>query len=238
MSKKLFNMFSKDSFEDDEEIPMIEKKDPNIIDKGLMDYIIDEFPEVAGEIMTSLINLRNTIEKSIDHIEDRSCKTIKNSRDFERGGKYRDTSIKLYERSKEITEFIQWMEEEDKEFRKDLESKNQVEEQAKDETEKIEDEEEKEKEIACIVDDFTAKQPISFKLEKHRVNVESWDDMIVKTADILTKFYKHNKNPTIKTMNIIKPIAKKSKQNDLRDTIIDMLQEYNINLNKYKVQIK
>lgn len=241
MNKKLFSMFSNDSFED-EEIPKIEKKDPNIIDKGLMDYVIDEFPEVAGEIMKALVNLRNTIEKSIDHIEDKSCETIKASRDFERGGKYRDTSIKLHERSKEITEFVEWMVEEDKGFKKNLDLKSEIELQVNDEelNEELneEDEESAIEEVACIVDDFTAKQPISFKLEKHRVNVEGWDDMIVKTADVLTRFYKHNRNPTIKTVNNVRPIVKKSKQNDLRDTIIDMLQEYNVSLNMYEVQIK
>lgn len=241
MSKKLFNMFSNDSTEK-EDIPKIEKKDPNIIDKGLMDYVIDEFPEVAGEIMRALVNLRDTIEKSIDHIEDRSCETIKASRDFERGGKYRETSIKLHERSKEITEFIEWMIEEDKDIKKNIEIKDQseskMEEQEEKEFENLQLEEDKKEEVACIIDDFTAKQPISFKLDVHKVNVESWDDMIVKTADILTKHYKHNKNPTIKTVNTVKPIVKKSKQNDLRDTIIDMLQEYNISLNKYEVQIK
>lgn len=239
MNKKLFSMFSNDSLEN-EEIPKIEKKDPNIIDKGLMDYVIDEFPEVAGEIMKALVNLRDTIERSIDHIEDRSCETIKTSRNFELGGKYRDTSIKLHERSREIAEFVEWMEDEDEGFKKSLEAKSEVEEQVDEEAEIVKGEEEysKEKEVACIVDDFTAKKPIAFKLEKHNVNVESWDDMIVKTADVLTKFYKHNKNPTIKTTNSIKPIVKKSKQNDLRDTIIDMLQEYNISLNKYEVQLK
>lgn len=238
MSNKFFKMFSNDSSLD-EDIPMIEKKDPNIIDKGLMDYIIDEFPEVAGEIMDALVNLRDTIERSIDHIEDKACETIKASRDFERGGKYRETSIKLHERSREITEFVEWMEEEDKDIKKNIELKKQSEEKVQDEIKGINDEEDDaEKEVACIVEDFTAKQPISFKLEKHNINVESWDDMIVKTADILTRYYKHNRNSTIKTINSIKPITKKSKQNDLRDTIIDMLLEYNINLNKYEVQIK
>lgn len=149
MNKKLFNRFSNDSLKD-EETPKIEKKDLNVIDKGLMDYVIDEFPEVSGEIMKALINLRDTIEKSIDHIEDRAHETIKASRDFELGGRYRDTSIKLYERIMEITGFIEWMEEKDKDNNSDLEVKNEVEEQV----EKVEGEEDKETDVVSSVDDF------------------------------------------------------------------------------------
>lgn len=146
MNKKLFNRFSNDLLKG-EETPKIEKKDLNVIDKELMEYVIDEFPEVSGEIMKALINLRDTIEKSIDHIEDRAYETIKASRDFELGGRYRDTSIKLYERIMEITEFIEWMEAKDKVNNSELEVKNEVEEQV----EKVEDEE---KDAVSSIDDF------------------------------------------------------------------------------------
>lgn len=144
MNKKLFNRFSNDSLKD-KEIPKIEKKDSNVIDKEIMDYIINEFPEVSGEIMKALINLTNTLEKSIDHIEDRAYETIKVSRDFELGGRYRDTSIKLYERIIEITEFIEWMEEKDKDNNSGLEVNNELEEEA---------DKEKEIEIVSSVDEF------------------------------------------------------------------------------------
>lgn len=144
MNKKLFNRFSNDSLKD-KEIPKIEKKDSNVIDKEIMDYIINEFPEVSGEIMKALINLTNTLEKSIDHIEDRAYETIKVSRDFELGGRYRDTSIKLYERIIEITEFIEWMEEKDKDNNSGLEVNNELEE---------EEDKEKEIEIVSSVDEF------------------------------------------------------------------------------------
>ncbi len=149
MNKKLFNRFSNDLLKD-EETPKIEKKDLNVIDKELMNYIIDEFPEVSGEIMKALINLRDTIEESIDHIEDRAYETIKASRDFKLGGRYRDTSIKLYDRIKEITEFIEWMEEKDKDNNSELELKSEVEEQV----EQLEDEEDKEKEVVSSEEDF------------------------------------------------------------------------------------
>jgi hypothetical protein len=59
----------------------------------------------------------------------------------------------------------------------------------------------------------------------------------VKTAEVLTRQYRENKNSN----NIIKkiiPIEKKSAQNSFRDTVIEMLTEYKISLNDFKIIIK
>jgi len=66
------------------------------------------------------------------------------------------------------------------------------------------------------------------------VRVEDWDDLLVKTAEILTKQYKENKN-SIKKLEHFNVIDKKSTQNSFRDTVIEMLNEYKISLNQFKV---
>ena len=67
--------------------------------------------------------------------------------------------------------------------------------------------------------------------------VEDWDDLLVKTAEVLTKQYRENKNSN-KIIKEIKPIEKKSIQNSFRDTVIEMLIEYKISLDDFKIIIK
>ncbi|NSA00423.1 hypothetical protein FHU26_000857 [Clostridium beijerinckii] len=74
-------------------------------------------------------------------------------------------------------------------------------------------------------------------MDDNIIDVEDWDDLLVKTAEVLTKQYKKNKNIN-KTMKSIKPVEKKSPQNSFRDTVIDMLTEYKINFDEFKVIVK
>ena len=67
--------------------------------------------------------------------------------------------------------------------------------------------------------------------------VEDWNDLLVKTAEVLTKQYKENKNSN-KDIKEIKLIGKKSTQNSFRDTVIEMLTEYKISLDDFKIIIK
>ena len=73
-----------------------------------------------------------------------------------------------------------------------------------------------------IYKDFSLKEPKAFKLDDNVVMVEDWDDLLVKTAEVLTKQYRKNKNSN-KIIKEIKPIEKKSTQNSFRDTVIEML---------------
>ena len=83
-----------------------------------------------------------------------------------------------------------------------------------------------------IYKDFSLKEPKAFKLDKNVVMVEDWDDLLVKTAEVLTKQYKENKNSN-KVIKEIKSIQKKSTQNSFRDTVIEMLIEYKISLDDF-----
>ena len=44
-----------------------------------------------------------------------------------------------------------------------------------------------------IYKDFSLKEPKAFKLDDNVVIVEDWDDLLVKTAEVLTKQYRKNK---------------------------------------------
>lgn len=245
---KRFGRFSSESVAEKVEIKVEEtQNNKEILDADLIQYIITEFPDVAEDIRDSLISLRNTLEKSIDFIEDKSSDIIKESRDFQLSGKYRDTNIKLHNISKNITDYSLWMNNElgtienvDTTLNQCANSEDAIEEKGEVETntEELINEEDKE-ELTYIYDDFTAKNPKAFKLDNHNITVEGWDDMIVKTADILTKHYKQNKNCRILSGSANpKPVHKKSKQNELRDTIIEMLQEYKVNLKNYEVEVR
>ena len=59
----------------------------------------------------------------------------------------------------------------------------------------------------------------------------------MKTASILTKNYKDNKESEMIFPQHTTIALKKSHENELRDTIIEMLSEYKISLNDYKILV-
>ena len=88
-----------------------------------------------------------------------------------------------------------------------------------------------------ICSDFTDKNPLYFKLDNSKVKVDDWNDMVIKTADILIKNYKDSKNLLYSNITVPNLNTKKSPQNDFRDTIIEMLLEYKIDLSRYFISI-
>ena len=59
-----------------------EKKQENILDLEVIKFVINEFPQVGQDIKDALENLIDTLDKSIDIIEDKSTEVIKESRDY------------------------------------------------------------------------------------------------------------------------------------------------------------
>ena len=231
-------LFSK-NVEEKEVVTSEEMKETGILDLEVIKYVINEFPEIANDIKDSLENLTNTIEKSINIIEDKSNEVIKADRDYELGGKYRDTSKKLYEISKSISEYIKWM---NSNLKKDdiqevVEKKND---------QSFLDEEAKDIDIdfdeiikKFIYEDFTGSYPIKITLDSYEQEVDGWDDLIVKTADMLNKKFKYDKRLKYNSANEnVEVSSRKSKQNDSRNIVIEMLKEHNINLNNFKVFVK
>lgn len=207
-----------------------EVNDPQIIDTKLIEYIIKEFPDTSKEISESLINLQITLEKSIDFIEDRSSEVIRTNRDFELSSKYRETSIRLYKISTSLKDYVKWM---------DITNKKSTEkENVTTIVQPVVTSDEDFKLYLPIYNDFTSLTPSKFLLYSLTYEVENWDDLIMKTAATLTANYKSNRNSNI-TLTKHKSIAsKKSHENELRDTIIEMLDEYKINLEDFKILTK
>lgn len=197
-----------------------------------IEYIIDNFPSMSDEIRNSLNNLSSTLEKTIDYIEDRSSEIIKDNRDFKLSQSYRDTSIAVYDVVKNLKDYTGWMKDR---YDKNIENKNNPEEINKkiDEgfIEKIESMENNKKNI---YEDMSFIEPKGFDIKGECVKTDSWDDLLVKTAEILNKEYKEYKKSTI-LLEKFEIEGKKSSQNSFRDTVIDMLNEYKIPLNEYKI---
>ena len=93
----------------EEETNRVYKKRTGIIDRTIIQYIIDNFPEMSVNIRQALTNLVDTLENTIDFIEDKSSSAIKNERDFELAESYRDKSKSIYEVVQNIDEYIDWM---------------------------------------------------------------------------------------------------------------------------------
>lgn len=222
------------------------KKNLSLFDTDTIQYVIENFPSMSIEIQGGLNNLANILENTIDHIEDKSSEIIKKNRDFKLSEAHRDTSIAIYEIVQNIGEYVKWMQDE----YENNEKKNQIKiesskekikdeidkKQVKNETDNLSKQINGEEEIE-IYKDFSLKEPKAFKLNENLIIVDNWDDLLVKTAEVLTKQYRKNKDSNIIVKNI-KPVEKKSTQNSFRDTVIDMLTEYKINLDEFKIIIK
>ena len=243
---KMFGRASNKIEENEKVTPEDEKRQENILDLDVIKFVINEFPEIGENIKESLQNLINTLDESINIIEDKSTEVIKVNRDYKLSGKYRETSAKLYEINSNFNNYINWMMKnlkKDHQDNKEIEDVNEVNEVLNnDEEAKDLDIDGNEENILIeklIYQDFTSYDPYKLKIEGHEEVVDGWDDMIVKTADILTKKFKCDKNLKYNNLNKdVKIVNKKSKQNDSRDIVIEMLEEHNINLNSFMVYIK
>ncbi|MBM6862062.1 hypothetical protein H9X78_16725, partial [Clostridium saudiense] len=102
---KLFGRDSNNIIENEKLAPEEIEKKKDILDLEVIKFVINEFPQLGENIKESLNNLINTLDKSIDIIEDKSTEVIKESRDYKLGGKYRETSEKLYEMNRGINEY-------------------------------------------------------------------------------------------------------------------------------------
>ena len=211
-------------------------------------YIIENFPSMSVEIQKSLLDVSTILENTIDHIEDKSSKLIKDSRNFELSQQYRDTCISIYKVVENIKDYVQWMNdegsknietnEETSESKEEKEIMNEDEVKSKDISKNVSDDEVNTVNIELeIYKDFSGKDPKGFEIDNDIILVDDWDDLLVKTAEILTKQYKQNRYSDI-IVKPVKVIEKKSQQNEFRDTVIEMLNEYKINLRDFKVIIK
>lgn len=222
------------------------KKNLSLFDGNTIQYVIENFPSMSIEIQNGLNNLSDILENTIDYIEDKSSEIIKKDRDFKLSKAYRDTSIAIYEVAQNINEYVKWMQDEYEKNISENENKNNSTNVKKENKAKDKHlEKENQESISPIVDgeeieiykDLSLKEPNGFKLKDAVVKVEDWDDLLVKTAEVLTKQYRKNKYSNIEVKEI-KPIEKKSTQNSFRDTVIEMLNEYKISLNEFKIIIK
>lgn len=224
-------------------------KDTNTNNKSLslfkentIRYIIDDFPDMSEDIQKGLLDISSILENTIDHIEDKSSKLIKDSRNFKQSQEYRDTCIAIYKVVENIGDYVQWMQDEGNKKNNEINKKETCNNEKKEDndlnTKEIIDSEVNTVNVELeIYKDFSGKEPKGFELDNKIIMVEDWDDLIVKTAEMLTKYYKNNKNSDIE-VKPAKIIEKKSHQNEFRDTAIEMLNEYKIDLRDFKIIVK
>lgn len=221
------------------------KYDYPILDKDIIEFVTENFPKASNVISKSLMNLKNALEDSIDIIEDTSSKIIKDERNFNLSARYRDTSVSLYKISNNIENYINWIDSLNKNIsdvksEEDISSENCSHNLSKDIFNDLNDNtnclnSENSKNTFNIFSDFTDKIPKAFTIDSLEVMVDDWNDLVIKTADSLIKIYRSSKKLSNTEITIPKLCYKKSFENELRDTIIEMLIEYNIEPSRYKV---
>lgn len=218
------------------------KKVLSLFKADTIEYIIKNFSTMSDEIQKGLLDLSVILENTIDHIEDKSSKLIKDNRDFKLSQEYRDTCISVYDVVENIKEYVQWMKDKGNE---NIEKKEDI---KSGDLQPVTENEINSKEISEtdvntvnieleVYKDFSGKDPKGFEIDNNIIIVEDWDDLLVKTAEILTKQYKQNRHSTV-AIKPVKVVDKKSPQNEFRDTVIEMLNEYKINLRDFKIIVK
>ncbi len=225
---------------EDENYEIKQIKDTTIMDRDITKYVIDNFPEICMDIKDSLADLSETLENTIDYIEDKSSVVIKTERNFKLSQSHRNKSIEIYEVVKKINDYIEWM---DGEYnKKDGEPSKK---KAKDEvnknkniTKETESDSKGREGAIPIYEDFTSKEPLAFRLENYYLKVNDWEELAVKAAEVLTKNYKGAKKRFSNRNKDIKVINKNSKENELRDSVIDILNIYEVPLDMFFVYVK
>ncbi|OFS23933.1 hypothetical protein [Clostridium sp. HMSC19A10] len=206
-------------------------------------YVIENFPSMSEEIQRGLLEVSVILENTIDHIEDKSSKLIKDSRNFNLSQEYRDTCISIYEVVENIKGYVKWMKDEgnkEMEIKEDNINENEKEITSQDDIKLKEISENEVNTVNVeleIYKDFSGREPKGFEIDNDIILVDDWDDLLVKTAEILTKQYKQNRNSDI-LIKPVKVVEKKSPQNEFRDTVIEMLSEYKINLRDFKIIVR
>ena len=206
-------------------------------------YVIENFPSMSEEIQRGLLEVSVILENTIDHIEDKSSKLIKDSRNFNLSQEYRDTCISIYEVVENIKGYVKWMKDEgnkEMEIKEDNINENEEEITSQDDIKLKEISENEVNTVNVeleIYKDFSGREPKGFEIDNDIILVDDWDDLLVKTAEILTKQYKQNRNSDI-LIKPVKVVEKKSPQNEFRDTVIEMLSEYKISLRDFKIIVR
>lgn len=206
-------------------------------------YVIENFPSMSEEIQRGLLEVSVILENTIDHIEDKSSKLIKDSRNFNLSQEYRDTCISIYEVVENIKGYVKWMKDEENkenEIKEDNIKENEEEITSQDDIKLKEISENEVNTVNVeleIYKDFSGREPKGFEIDNDIILVDDWDDLLVKTAEILTKQYKQNRSSDI-LIKPVKVVEKKSPQNEFRDTVIEMLSEYKINLRDFKIIVR
>lgn len=206
-------------------------------------YVIENFPSMSEEIQRGLLEVSVILENTIDHIEDKSSKLIKDSRNFNLSQEYRDTCISIYEVVENIKGYVKWMKDEgnkENEIKEDNIKENEEEITSQDDIKLKEISENEVNTVNVeleIYKDFSGREPKGFEIDNDIILVDDWDDLLVKTAEILTKQYKQNRNSDI-LIKPVKVVEKKSPQNEFRDTVIEMLSEYKISLRDFKIIVR
>lgn len=206
-------------------------------------YVIENFPSMSEEIQRGLLEVSVILENTIDHIEDKSSKLIKDSRNFNLSQEYRDTCISIYEVVENIKGYVKWMKDEgnkETEIKEDNIKENEEEITSQDDIKLKEISENEVNTVNVeleIYKDFSGREPKGFEIDNDIILVDDWDDLLVKTAEILTKQYKQNRNSDI-LIKPVKVVEKKSPQNEFRDTVIEMLSEYKISLRDFKIIVR
>ena len=223
-----------------------QRRNLSLFEGDTVKYLIENFPTMSIEIQNGLNNLADILEDTINYIEDRSSEIIKKNREFTTSQEHRDTAIAIYDVVQNINNYVSWMQDEyESNMRKEAPTEvskaasitNEIKEESVNTAKETSPSQATTEEQIEIYKDFSLKDPKGFTLHNHNVLVEDWDDLLVKTAAILTKQYRSNKNSN-KIVKNIRPLEKKSPQNSFRDTVIEMLTEYKINLDEFKIIIK
>lgn len=232
--------------------------DEELLDSDLFEFINVNFPKCANDLKEGIELLENIIQSSIDTIEEKSGDIIKKERDFKKADEYREKENKLNKIAMKLQDIMDMLsiEADDGDI---ITSEEKEEKEIPNYNDYIVDSNIQH----TLYEDLTHKRPVAFELNKHRYDVRDWKDMLLQTCNVVTKINKDiiMKFPNNEKMNgkkvvyfaydehdIVRSpkkieninlfVSTNHSANSIRNIIINILREYKISTNEFKIYLR
>jgi uncharacterized protein YeeX (DUF496 family) len=227
---------------------------------NLADKLKTSFPKCSIDIKESMELLQSCLEDTIDTIEDKANKIVKEDRNFVASNQYRKLSEEVYEIILLLKEYGEKLEEnaDDERIPNDIDENNQ-------EDEGISKNHEGDTDTNIehsLYEDFKYRKPYAFQLGQTKKLVSDWSEMFIETAELLAKmnpeiiynfpkdprmngkkinYFSYNAKPfsgsMVKLKNVDIYVKTQCGSNRVRNIIILMLRKYNITVDSFKVYV-
>ncbi len=230
----------------------------NLINEELYEFLIRNFPKCANDLKEGVELLENTVQSSIDIIEEKSGEIIKKERDFNKANEYRKNESKLNSIAIKLGKIMDNLS-----IESELDDNETVEEKEKKEIPNYNDYLVDSNIQHTLYEDFTHKRPVALEINGVKHEVRDWKDMLLETCNIMAcidkniimnfpnnkrmngkkvTYFAYKEDDIVRAPKKIKSlelyVSTNHSANSIRNIITKILREYKISLCDFKVYLR